>query len=64
MEDFSVQGLRDSANAALSQVEPVMLVLASVVTWIVLSATSSALSGAYICVSEKGELGLLSWLWG
>jgi len=51
-----LQRLRDSANAALSQVEPVMLVLASVVTWIVLSTTSSILSGAYISVSEKGTI--------
>jgi hypothetical protein len=61
MEDFSLQGLRQSANAALSQVEPVMLVLASVVTWIALSATSSVLSGAYLSVSEKGKLGLWDW---
>lgn len=58
IEDLGLQRLRDSANAALSQVEPVMLVLASVVTWIVLSLTNSVLSGAYISVSEKGEFGL------
>ena len=63
MEDFSLQALRNSANAALSQYEPVVLVLASVITWIVLSVTSSVLSGAYICVSEKGKLGLLLMWW-
>jgi len=55
MEDLGLQRLRDRTNAALSQVEPVILVVATVVTWIVMATTSSVLSGAYSSVSEKGN---------
>lgn len=57
--NFSFQGLRRSLNVSLSQYEPVLLVLASVATWIALSVTSSTLGAVYGSFSEKGEIVML-----
>lgn len=55
MDDFSLQGIRQNVNSALSQFEPLMIVVASISTWLVLTHTTAVLTSTFSAVMEKGK---------
>jgi hypothetical protein len=56
MDDFSLQGIRQNVNSALLQFEPLMIVVASISTWLVLTHTTAVLTSTFSAVTEKGKI--------
>ncbi|CAM6052283.1 unnamed protein product [Sphagnum compactum] len=54
MEEYSVHGVRDALNATLAEYEPLKLVLAAFLTCFLSSIVTSAISSAFLALSDNG----------
>ncbi|CAK9866983.1 unnamed protein product [Sphagnum jensenii] len=60
MEEYSVHGVRDALNATLAEYEPLKLVLAAFLTCFLSSIVTSAISSAFLALSDNGLKSILT----